>query len=355
MSQGQHSDASLGNQGLSDFNSMISPQGGQQGQQSQQRQGPPPSQDGTPRISVQEFEERERMRQGAQGQGQQQGQENGDQGQQQNDGQQQGQEGDQQQQGQQDGQQQQQQGQTQQPVLSQADLIKHSIESTINSLVPRLVPPQQQQQAPTQKDLTPEEFNAKYKVIRVTPDHMAALRGEDPGKAANVMTQLLQGAVTQGLLMGIDIQKAELERVTGTITPHIDSWKSYRAEQEAKAAFDRFYSIHPDYRKEHDLVVTIKDALLARISAGTLPPFKTEQEAFAAVATAMRAHMSRFGGSAANSGQQGQQNGSQSQTQGGQGQSNGRRMSAASSVGRSGSGKAAVKSDVDIVFGADAR
>jgi hypothetical protein len=203
----------------------------------------------------------------------------------------------------------------------------------------------QQAQQPTEKDLSPEEFNRKFGVVQVNESHIAALMDADPKKAAAVLNNLLQGSVAQAVRMANELHQAEFGRMREEITPHIQSWQQYQRERLDIQAKDRFFETNKDLLGEEDLVMTIKDAILTKVQSGQIR-FTSEQEAFNAVATASRQLLTRMNKKTAAVG--GTQN---TQTTG---QNTGRQMSTASAAGRSGTGQATALSDVEQIFGKDA-
>ena len=231
------------------------------------------------------------------------------------------------------------------PQQSHADIIKATADAIVNAQQ-RATQTQQQAQAPrTNADLSPQEFNNKFKVVQVTEKHVADLLNQDPKVAAASLNSLLQGTVQQAVLMALEIADANVAKVKSDFEPDINSWRSYENERRQKAAEDRFFKTHADLANERELVMELKDAFIARVRAGQVS-FKDETEAFSAVAAAARNILTRVRGGA--------QGGQSANPATGQ-QANGRQMSAASSAGRSGTGAATAKSDVDLIFGAEAR
>lgn len=232
---------------------------------------------------------------------------------------------------------------------STADIIKATAEALVAAQGGRQG---QQQNPPQEQQLTPEQFNQKYGVVQVTEQHMAAILGQDAKHAAATLNGIIQAAVKQAALMTLDVADARIGKVKSEFEPHISSWQKHQNEIKEQKAEQEFFKAYPDLAVERELVMEMKDAVLAKVNAGQLR-FNSPQEAFNAVATATRNILKRMspGGTGTQSGQQ----------QGGQGGGQQtpspatRQMSGASSSGRSGTGQAAVKSDVESVFGADAR
>jgi len=228
------------------------------------------------------------------------------------------------------------------PQQSQADIIKATVDATTNALMR-----QQQAQAPAAadaKELSTEEFNRKFGVVQVTPDHITALLDQDPKKGAATLNGLIQNTVRQAVLMALEVADGKISDVSSKFEPHINTWQSYHREVQAKAAEERFFKAHPALASERELVMEMKDAFIAKVQAGQIR-FSSEQEAFSAVANAVNSILTKVRGGA-NGGQA-----AQTQT----GQTQHRQMSAASSAGRTGTGQAAAKNVVDEIFGVDAR
>lgn len=209
-----------------------------------------------------------------------------------------------------------------------------------------------QQQQQQQKDLSPEEFNARYGLVTVTEAHMARLMDQDPKKAAAELNNILQSNLRAAVLMARDLTQTEFAKVRGEYEPHVSSWKAFQAEQREAQMQERFYKAHPDLVNEKELVKEMTDAIRARVLSGQIA-FKTEAEVFQAVGEASRKLLARMNKQANGSGSGGQQsNQSQHQQQQGQGQSSSsRQMTAASAAGQSGGGQTAGSSEEQKIFG----
>jgi hypothetical protein len=230
---------------------------------------------------------------------------------------------------------------------SQADIIRATAEAVAAAHVRGQQSQQHQPQGPAPKaDLSPQEFQQKYNVTRANEELVSTILGQDPRKAAAALDQYGQNLVKQAILMTMELNEANLGKFREEVNPHLQSWQTYQRQQEAVAAEGRFFKAAPDLAGEKDLVMELKDAYLAKVQAGQIR-FANEQEAFNAVANAARTILKRVNPAWG----QGQSGGQQAPTTG---QQPGRRMSVASTTGRSGTGQAAAKSDVDMVFGADA-
>jgi hypothetical protein len=227
---------------------------------------------------------------------------------------------------------------------SQADIIRATAEAVAAAHV-RGAQSAAQPAMPSQKDISPEDFAKKYNVTRANEELVATILGNDPKRAALALDQYGQNLVKQAILMTMELNSNELTRFRGEIDPHIQSWQSYRAQQEAVAAEQRFFSYAPDLANEKALVMELKDAFITKVRAGQVQ-FANENEAFSAVANAARTILKKVNPSWTPTA------GNQSGPTGGQ--QTGRRMSVASSTGRSGTPQATAKSDVESVFGPDA-
>ena len=198
------------------------------------------------------------------------------------------------------------------------------------------------------KELTPAEFNAKYGIVTITPEHMQALLDTDPKKAAVVLNNLLQAQLRAGVLMSKDLFEAELQKMRGEFEPHLRSWQTQQAKIADQEAEESFFKSFPDLKDERELVMEMKDAVLARINSGQhnfgkpgTPEFG--QKAFQAVAEASRKLVARMNK---------QTSGATKQQSSSQGQGS-RQMTAASAAGRSGTGQTAGTSDEAKIFGED--
>lgn len=222
-----------------------------------------------------------------------------------------------------------------------AALIRAAVEGTLAGINK----PAQQGRQP-EKELTDAEFNSKYGIPTIDAGIMQRLLDADPAKGALVLQNLLMQAVRSGALISKDLYTSDITKLRGEFEPHVKSWQDYQNERTENKAQEMFYTDHPDLKDEKELVMELKDALIAKIQSGQRKPFTSQKEANKAVADAARLLVARMNkpGTAA---------------QGGAApaaiQPSTRQMSAASSAGRSGTGHATVKSAVEEVFGADAR
>lgn len=232
------------------------------------------------------------------------------------------------------------------PQQTQADIIRATAEAVAQAHMRGRTEAQPAAQ-PTQAELSPEEFTRKYNVTRANEDLIATILSADPKKASAALDQYGQNLVKQAILMTMELQDANLSKLRSDVDPHIKSWQSYQQERAAQAAEQRFFTSAPDLSQERDLVMELKDAFIAKVQAGQVR-FENEQQAFQAVANAARTILKRvnpqWGQGTPAAGQPAPTTGQPA-----------RRMSVASSTGRSGTNAATAKSDVDLVFGADAR
>lgn len=202
-----------------------------------------------------------------------------------------------------------------------------------------------------QRDLTPEEFNAKYQIEPITEAHIQAILDADPKKGAAMLNRLLMRNVGSAVLMAKDIVDNQLKGVREQMDPHISSWTAFQKEQREAKLENDFYTANKDLVNEKPLVKEMQDAIFGRIASGQLKPFNRSEDALKAVADATRAVLARMGKQTGVGGGETVQTQSQQQGQG-QGSSQ-RQMTAASTAGQSGAGHAAGKSDEETIFGKD--
>lgn len=226
-------------------------------------------------------------------------------------------------------------------AATNAELIHSVVEATVAGMSKR----EQQQVRQDQRELSPEEFNKKYGVVQITESHMQQILDADPKKGAAALNNIIQGAVRQAMLMQQDLTASELSRMRGEFEPHVKSWQSYQQEQREVSLQNEFYKLHPDLSDERPLVEELTAAMVAKVQAGQLK-ISTKEEGFKAVADAAKKIVARMNKPVTNGGQTNAGGNSGAAT---------RQMSAASSAGRAGTGQAAAKSDVELVFGNDAR
>lgn len=232
-------------------------------------------------------------------------------------------------------------------------IIKSTVDATANAMRQQAAPVQQ----PRPQEVTPQDFDRKYGIVRPTEQMLTQILGQDPKTAVQTLDTLFQANLTASLRMSNDLVEAKLAELNGRYEPHLKSWQQHQQQQQNQAAEDAFFKANPDLVAERDIVMEMKDAFLAKVQAGQVR-FNTTEEAFSAVANATRQILTKVRGTSGGQTQPGQQQHASNGTGGGAPapQPAGRQMSTASSAGRTGTGQAtAKKSVVDEVFGMDAR
>lgn len=201
-------------------------------------------------------------------------------------------------------------------------------------------------EAAAPRQMTDAEWNERYKIQTIDAKVITALMDTDPAKAAAVLNSIMTGNMRSAVLMAKDMFESQLKTYRDEVAPDISAWRTHQAEIREQKAQDAFYKKYPDLANERELVKEMTDALHGKIKTGQIS-FKTEAEAFEAVAQASRkllARMNKSGGNgAAGTGTQSQQ----------QQQSSSRQMTAASSAGHQGTGRTATPSDEEKIFGKD--
>lgn len=203
------------------------------------------------------------------------------------------------------------------------------------------------QQKKDARQMSPEEFNAKYQIRSATVDDIKALLDQDPQKAVSALNELLVANTRTAVLMANDVFQAQLKQTRGEFEPHVKAWTAYQAQQKEQAMVTSFYTKYPDLTNEKELVQEMIDSLRAKRDSGAVS-FSSEDQVFEAVAAASRKLLARMNTQAAGAGGK---TASSTNT----GQASSRQMASASTAGRSGTGQAAQKTDAELVFGADAR
>lgn len=202
------------------------------------------------------------------------------------------------------------------------------------------------QQKKDAETMSPEAFNRKYQIRAVTADDIKVLLDQDPNKAAQALNDLLIANTRTAVLMASDVFQAQLAKTRGEFEPHVKAWTAYQTQQREQQAQSSFYIKYPDLANEKELVQEMIDSLRAKRDAGQVK-FTSDEQVFEAVAAASRKLLARMNTQAsAAAGTTAQPTNRQTST---------RQMATASTAGRSGTGQTAAKSDVDEVFGADAR
>jgi len=203
------------------------------------------------------------------------------------------------------------------------------------------------QQTKDAAEMSPEQFNQKYGIVQVTPEHIAQLLDADPKKAAMALNNLLINNTRSAVLMAKDIIEAQLKAARSEYEPHVASWQSYQQRQAEDARQNKFYTKYPQLVNEKELVQEMIDSLTAKKAAGAVT-FQTEDQVFQAVADASMKLLARMNKQAAPA------QGNTATNTNGQ-QTSTRQMASAASPGRSGTGQAAKVSDEEAVFGSDFR
>lgn len=216
-----------------------------------------------------------------------------------------------------------------------ADLTKTVTEAVLAAERARQQAAQQTQQQ-TIQDLTPEQFNKKYGVVQVTPQHMQQIFDQDPAKGAAALNSIIQGAVKQALLMGNAFAEHKLGKVIEQITP----LQQAHQEQHERSLWDGFFKGNPDLVNERALIEEIKDAAIGRKMT-----FDSKDALYTFLAKTARERLARVGGSQA----QGTTANVAPNVQQRQAPPT-RQMTPLSQGGRSGTGKASSKSDAELIF-----
>lgn len=202
------------------------------------------------------------------------------------------------------------------------------------------------QQTKDAAEMTPDQFNQKYGIVQVTPEHIAQLLDADPKKAATALNNLLINNTRSAVLMAKDIIEAQLKQARAEYEPHVSSWQSYQAKAAEEARQNKFYTKYPELANEKELVQEMIDSLTAKKQAGQVA-FQSEDQVFQAVADASKKLLARMNKQAAPA---------QGNTAPNTGpQTSSRQMASAAAPGRSGTGQAAKVSDEEAVFGSDFR
>ena len=219
------------------------------------------------------------------------------------------------------------------------EMVRSIVEATAAGLEKKNAPQGRQ----PDRELTAQEFIAKYGIPQVDAKVMQAILDADPAKGAAAMQNLLLQAVRAGALISKDVYSADIQKFRSEVDPHISEFKSFQQQRAEEAAVKAFYSEYKDLVGEEALVEEMTAALNARVISGQMKPFATQAEANKAVADAARKLVARMNKPGAG---QGAAQPATPPT---------RQMSAALSAGRSGTGQPATKSVAEEVFGADAR
>jgi hypothetical protein len=95
--------------------------------------------------------------------------------------------------------------------------------------------------------------------------------------------------------MANDLHTAEIAKVRGELTPHVQAFQTFQQQQQKVALENEFYSLHADLANERELVNETIDAFQAKRARGELPPL-TKEQAFKAVADNVRKLVARMGG-----------------------------------------------------------
>lgn len=196
------------------------------------------------------------------------------------------------------------------------------------------------------KEISVEEFNKKYGIPTVNAEVMQRILDADPAKGAQAMQNLLLQAVRSGALIAKDALGADIGKLREEFEPHINTWKQEYNSQQEKKMYDTFFTANPDLKDERELVDAMGTEFAARVKSGQIK-ISSPEEGMKLVADAVRKTITRLRGAAGAAPGKGASSAAAAAPQ--------REMSAASSAGRSGTGQPQQKSDVESVFGSDAR
>lgn len=237
------------------------------------------------------------------------------------------------------------------PAPSHAEIIQATADAVLrarDAQAPKAPPAPKSVAEKPVGELTPQEFAERFGVTRANDALIQQIQGADPKAAAAALDTYGQNLVRQAVLMTMEVAEAKIKALEQSVRPHTDSWQAHQKQVREQQLETDFFKSHPDLQNERDLVMEMKDAMIARVNSGQVK-FNNAQEAFDAVAAAARKILSRTA--------PGLTNGNPGPAAVAQQASPppSRQMSAASSAGRAGSGQANPKSVVDDIFGSDAR
>lgn len=215
-----------------------------------------------------------------------------------------------------------------------AALVRAAVEATAQAMQSRAPQQSTQQQTPPMSD---EEFAKHYNLPRVDAKALERLFDKDPAQGAAFLNELLKQTYTAAFRMSNDMMQAQMQQRMQEFQPRLSQVDRFIAEQNEKAANDRFYKTFPTLANERDLVQEVLDATQAKIARKELS-FADEKQAFQYVADATNRVLSRMAPSGGSPGRQ---------PSAGQ-----RQMASASSAGRSsGSSAKPVATEMDTMMG----
>lgn len=117
----------------------------------------------------------------------------------------------------------QQQTQTATQTQQQPDLqsiIKSTVDATAAAMQRTAQPATQQRQT---QEISPQEFDRRYGIIRPNEQMLTAILGQDPKIAVQTLDQLFQSNLTAALRMSNDLVEAKLKELDSKYQPHISS------------------------------------------------------------------------------------------------------------------------------------
>lgn len=231
-----------------------------------------------------------------------------------------------------------------QPATTNAETIRSIVEATVAGMGKVNT---QQTQATPERELTTAEFNAKYGIPTVDAAFMQRILDADPAKGAQALQSLIIQAVRSGALISKDLFSSDLQKFRGEVEPSMKYYQTEQIRKREEALRTEFYTLNPDLKGEEALVDELTAAMVARVNAGQLK-ISSKEEGFRMVADGAKKIVARMNKPITGGTQQGQGTAQAAAPAT-------RQMSAASSAGRSGTGQPTKKSDVEEIFGADAR
>jgi hypothetical protein len=195
---------------------------------------------------------------------------------------------------------------------------------------------------PQQQQLSEEEFNKMFNVVKPTAEQWQAVRGDDPEAALRALTDLLHGSAKQAATLAAFHTMQEVQKIQQMLQPALKMAQA----QELNQMKEEFFVAYPNLKGLEPLLMQIRDSFIVQKRI-----FDTKEAAFKAVAEEAQNLLSKIPGYQ----QGGNSNGAGGQSGQPQKQQQGRQMPTLSGKGQGGgaggSGSAGPKSTAEKIFG----
>jgi len=162
-------------------------------------------------------------------------------------------------------------------------------------IIPPAATPQQQAaqpQQPTQQRAQPTQAEIDKQINRytVSPEKFQQMFSEeDPAKAAGVLNEMMQGAVTQAVTMAYHLIQDQGNKLQQTVQPYMQ----FADNQREVMLREQFYQSNPDLRGQEMLISAVQTQIVAERQSGQYQPV-SEAQVLTDVATRTKALIAQW-------------------------------------------------------------